>query len=101
MPNVFPDTKFWPRGGKLNQKRHVDMTEEEKLKLAAGDDGSGVSGIGHIQLNGYPEILTMDHILITITDRQGNSTTKIIYIKVSNNEYNQTVVTVPPVQRVV
>lgn len=76
-----------------NQKGLSDMTEEEKLKLAAGDDGSGVSGIGHIQLNGYPEKFTMDRILITITDRQGNSTTKIIYIKVSNNEYNQTVVT--------
>lgn len=32
MPK-FPETKFWLRGGHLNQKRHFDMTEEEKAKV--------------------------------------------------------------------
>ena len=37
MPNekkVFPNYKHWLRGGKLNQKRHVDMTEEELKNIA-------------------------------------------------------------------
>jgi hypothetical protein len=43
MPKMTPDnqnqkpsnkTIFWPRGGRLNQKRHVDMTEEEKANIA-------------------------------------------------------------------
>lgn len=70
-----------------------DITEEQKLKMASGDDGSGFTGIGHIQLDGYPENMTEDSITITVTDRKGNSTTKEINIKISNNEYNQTVVT--------
>ena len=70
-----------------------DMTEEEKLKLAVGGADSGVAGIGHIQLDGYPEELTRDRITITVTDRNGNSVTKYINIKISNNEFNETVVT--------
>jgi len=70
-----------------------DMTEEQKLKLAAGDDGSDATGLGHIQLDGYPEELTKDRITIKITDREGNSVTKYINVKISNDEFNQTVVT--------
>lgn len=70
-----------------------DMTQQEKLALAAGNDGSGRTGLGHIQLNGYPEELTEDRITIIITYRNGDSITKAINVKVSNNELNQTVVT--------
>lgn len=70
-----------------------DMTEKQKLKLAAGDNGSGATGLGHIQLDGYPEELTKDRITIKITDREGNSVTKYINVKISNDEFNQTVVT--------
>jgi len=70
-----------------------DMTEEQKLNLAAGDNDSGVTGLGHIQLDGYPEKLTKDRITIKITDREGNSVTKYINVKISNDELNQTVVT--------
>jgi hypothetical protein len=34
MPKVFPNNKFWLRGGRMNQKRHIDMTEEEKKNVA-------------------------------------------------------------------
>jgi hypothetical protein len=34
MPRVFPNNKYWLRGGRLNQKRHIDMTEEEKINIA-------------------------------------------------------------------
>ena len=34
MPEVFPNNELWHRGGKLNQKRHIDMTEEEKAHVA-------------------------------------------------------------------
>mgnify|MGYP000117607854 FL=1 len=70
-----------------------DMTEEQKLMLAAGEDGSGLTNIGHICLEGCPEELTWDRITIKITDRYGNSLTKYINVEISNNEYNQTVVT--------
>jgi len=66
------------------------LSEQEKLTLAAGADGSG---IGHIQLDGYPERLLEDRIKITITDRSGHRTQKTIAVKVSNNELRQTVVT--------
>ncbi|MHB1452376.1 MAG: hypothetical protein ACYCYM_00270 [Saccharofermentanales bacterium] len=29
-----PSIVFWRRGGKLNQKSHIDLTEEEKAHLA-------------------------------------------------------------------
>lgn len=70
-----------------------DMTEDEKLSLAAGDDGSGRTGIGHIQLAGYPQELTEDRITVIVTDREGHSTKKVIPVKVSNNERNETVIT--------
>ena len=69
------------------------MTEEQKLMLAAGDDGSRVPGLGHIQLDGYPEELTRDRITIKITDRNGNTIAKYINVEISNNEFNETVVT--------
>lgn len=69
------------------------MTDEEMTALAAGEDSSGTAGIGYIQLDGYPEELTEDKITIKVTDIQGNSTTKIINVKLSNNERNETVVT--------
>jgi len=34
MPEVNPNNTFWKRGGHLNQKRHIDMTEEEKEHVA-------------------------------------------------------------------
>lgn len=34
MPEVYPFNKYWQRGGKLNQKRTVDLSEEEKAKIA-------------------------------------------------------------------
>lgn len=70
-----------------------DMTEEQKLQLASGYNGSGALGSGHIQLDGYPEELTKDRITVKITDRKGNSVTKYINIEISNDELNQTVVT--------
>lgn len=69
-----------------------DMTEEQKLKLAAGDDGSGAANIGHILLDGCPEEFTRDRITIKITDREGNIITKYINVKISNNKLNQTVI---------
>lgn len=65
------------------------LSEEEKMKLAAGED----SAVGHMQLDEYPEHLKEDRIWIKITDRQGQVTTKVIHVKVSNNEARQTVVT--------
>lgn len=62
---------------------------QEKTELAAGS----MSGIGHIQLEGYPKELLEDTITIVITDRDGNITTRYIHVKVSNNELSQTVVT--------
>jgi hypothetical protein len=70
-----------------------EMTEGQKLKLAAGDNASGATCLGHIQLDGYPEELTKDRITIEITDREGNSVTKYVNVKFSNDEFNQTVVT--------
>ncbi len=32
MPK-FPETKFWLRSGHMNQKRHFDMTPEEKANV--------------------------------------------------------------------
>lgn len=66
-----------------------NLSEEEKLEIAAGNG----SGAGHIQLNGYPERLREDTVTITITDRNGEETTQVIHVKVSNNELRQTVVT--------
>ncbi|OPX88008.1 MAG: hypothetical protein A4E53_02165 [Pelotomaculum sp. PtaB.Bin104] len=34
MPRVFPKNKFWLGSANLNQKRHADMTEEEKANVA-------------------------------------------------------------------
>lgn len=34
MPKVNPNNKFWMRGGQLQQKRYIDMTEEEKANVA-------------------------------------------------------------------
>lgn len=70
-----------------------NLTEDEKKEVAAGQYKGFPDGVGHIQLDGYPEELTEDKITITVTDRQGNSTTSVINVKVSNNELKQTVVT--------
>ncbi|MCR2820505.1 hypothetical protein [Lederbergia panacisoli] len=67
-----------------------DLSDEEKTRIATG--GTGL-GIGHIQLDGYPENLREDTITITITNRDGKEITKVIGVKVSNNELRQTVVT--------
>lgn len=34
---ILPNNDLWHRGGKLNQKRHLDLTEEEKLNIAECD----------------------------------------------------------------
>ena len=34
MPKVFPNNKYWMRGGHINQKRILDMTEDEKENVA-------------------------------------------------------------------
>ncbi|MFA9422887.1 MAG: hypothetical protein ACERLG_04880 [Sedimentibacter sp.] len=35
MPEVSPNNKLFPRGGvRLNNKRHIEMTEEEKANIA-------------------------------------------------------------------
>lgn len=34
MPEVFRNNELWHRGGKLNQKRHLEMTEDEKSRVA-------------------------------------------------------------------
>lgn len=34
MPEVLPNNSLWRRGGRLNQKRHFELTEEEKAKIA-------------------------------------------------------------------
>lgn len=76
---------------KIKIENEDQLTEEQKINIAAGNV-DGVRGIGHIQLEGYPEELTRDRITIKITDRSGNSITKYINVKVSNNEFNETVV---------
>lgn len=67
-----------------------DMSEQEKLEMAAGNNGAGN---GHMQLEGYPAHLLEDSITVTITDREGKQTKQVIHVKVSNNELKQTVVT--------
>ena len=34
MPKVFPNNKYWLRGGRMNQKRHINMTDEEKENIS-------------------------------------------------------------------
>lgn len=34
MPEVRPNNKFWIRGGHLNQKRHIELSEEERANIA-------------------------------------------------------------------
>lgn len=80
-------------GISLETESSKDLTGEHKLMLAAGNNGSGTTGLGHIQLDGYPDKLTEDRITVKITDREGNSVTKFIHVKVSNDKVNQTVVT--------
>lgn len=65
-----------------------DLSEDQKLKMASGDG----TGIGHIQLDGYPEHLREDTITITITDYDDQQITKSIHVSVSNNDLRQTVV---------
>lgn len=76
-------SRFLGRGIEVN-----DLDEEAKMKLAAASE----TGIGHIQLDGYPEELLEDTIAIKITDHDGNETNKTIQVKVSNNDARQTVV---------
>jgi len=66
-----------------------NLSEQEKAELAAGQN----SAVGHMQLKDYPEHLKEDTITITITDRQGSQTTKVIHVRVDNNDLGQTVVT--------
>lgn len=37
MPGIFPNNKTWRRGGRLNQKRHIGMTEDEKTDVVKCD----------------------------------------------------------------
>ena len=34
MPEVYPNNKYWQRGGRLNQKRSVDLSEKERENIA-------------------------------------------------------------------
>jgi len=34
MPIMVDNNKYWLRGGKLNQKRHLELTETEKANVA-------------------------------------------------------------------
>ena len=34
MPKIFTNNKYWLRSGHMNQKRHFDMTEDEKANVA-------------------------------------------------------------------
>lgn len=34
MPEVFTNNKHWMRGGHLNQKRHLELSEDEKDNIA-------------------------------------------------------------------
>jgi hypothetical protein len=34
---ILPNNDLWHRGGKLNQKRHIELTEEEKANIAECD----------------------------------------------------------------
>lgn len=34
MPEIFSKNTLWKRGGRLNKKRHVDLTEDEKAHVA-------------------------------------------------------------------
>jgi len=67
------------------------MSDEERLTVAAG--GGNTSATGHILLDGYPDDLLNDRILIKITDIQGFTESTEIIITVSNNALGQTVVT--------
>ncbi|QJD84693.1 hypothetical protein [Cohnella herbarum] len=71
------------------RKPSPDAGPQEKAEMAAGDK----SGIGHMQLDDYPDELKKDRITIEITDRNGHRTTKVIAVNVANNELGQTVVT--------
>lgn len=41
MPKMNPNNQLWLRDGKTNQKKHIEMTEEEKANIA---DCSGKKG---------------------------------------------------------
>lgn len=73
------------------EKLLESASEEEKLAIAAS--GGGTSSAGHILLDGYQEDKLNDRVTITITDRQGNTFTKMLIISISNNVLGQTVVT--------
>ena len=34
MPEVNPNNELWRRGGRLNQKRHIELTDKEKENIA-------------------------------------------------------------------
>ena len=73
------------------EKLLENATEDEKLAIAAG--GGSTSAAGHILLDGYPEDQLSDRVAIAITDRQGNTVTRTLTVKISNNAFGQTVVT--------
>lgn len=88
----------YSRYQKYNDLSNADLeklletaSEEEKLAIAAS--GGSTSAAGHILLDGYPAEKLTDRVAITITDRQGNTVTKMLAISVSNNSFGQTVVT--------
>jgi hypothetical protein len=37
VKEVLPNNELWRRGGKLNQKRHIELTDEEKANIAECD----------------------------------------------------------------
>ena len=37
MPKVFPNNKYWLRGGRMNSKRHIDMADEANIANCPGN----------------------------------------------------------------
>ena len=67
----------------------AQLNQQEAIALAGGDDGSGTTGLGHVQLDGYPSELLNDTITVVLTDREGNTCVRHIFITLKNDEKNQ------------
>lgn len=90
--NNFSRIQGYDRSSAQEISNQIDtLSEEEKLAIAAG--GGNTSAAGHILLDDYPKDLLDDQVTISITDRRGNTTTRVITLSVSNNTLGQTVVT--------
>jgi len=73
------------------EEKMETMSDEERLTIAAG--GGRTSNIGHMILDGYPAELLNDRITISITDKEGHTTTTSITVSITTNSIGQTVIT--------